>query len=259
MTSDHGERGSSPDSESREVQDRLILPLLVPLGAFLFAALIIYGLSRIYLDLNHRALGDVTMATPLALGVSMVILVLAWFFASARSIAAWQVGLAGAVAIALLTGGAIAAAVIDEPAPGEDHVTTTPPPDGTPAPTDGTPAPTDGTPGPTDGDAITIEMDDNVFIFDGEEEPTVPVPAGQAVQIGAVNVGRATHNIHVAGPDGEFGIATCKVGGEEPCTDPDLIPGGETGTLAVRFDAAGEFIFRCDVHPTQMTGTFEAQ
>ena len=102
-----------PD-EARETYERLALPLLVPVGVFLFSVLVIYGLSRIYLELNTANIGDVGMATPLAIGVSLAILGVAWYLASRPSVARWQMASVAAVSVALLTGGAIWAAVHDE-------------------------------------------------------------------------------------------------------------------------------------------------
>ncbi len=122
------------NGEEPEVHGRLVLPLLVPTIAFLFAVLVIYGLSRVYLELNEVSIGDVTMATPLALGVSLFILFAAWYLFSNRRAQPWQVAMIGAVAVAALTGGAVWAAVHEE---GEGTLVETPietPADGTPAP-----------------------------------------------------------------------------------------------------------------------------
>lgn len=107
---------SEREQEAHKVHERLAIPLLVPAVVFLFAVLTIYGLSRIYLDLNQYNIGDVTMATPLAIGVSLAILGGAMFLA-ARPRPLWQLGALGLVAVALLTGGSIWAAVHDEEQP----------------------------------------------------------------------------------------------------------------------------------------------
>jgi uncharacterized cupredoxin-like copper-binding protein len=100
-------------SPTPDVGDRLVLPLLIPVIVFLFAVLVIYGLSRIYLELNDISIGDVTMATPLAIAVSLFILFAAWYMASNRRVPMWQTAAIGMVAIGALTGGAIWAAVDD--------------------------------------------------------------------------------------------------------------------------------------------------
>ena len=102
--------GDSPEqehtSEPPDVHGRLALPLLIPVIAFLFAILLIYGLSRVFLELNETSIGDVTMATPAALGVSIFILFAAWHMASNRRMQQWQVVMIGSLAVAALTGGA---------------------------------------------------------------------------------------------------------------------------------------------------------
>src|SRR3990172_10946846 len=109
-----GTEGHEPSQEDREVHGRLALPLLIPALAFLFAVLVIYGLSRIYLELDTYKIGDVGMATPLAIGVSLVILLVSAYLATRPSISAWQVASIAVLAAALLTGGSIWAAVHEE-------------------------------------------------------------------------------------------------------------------------------------------------
>lgn len=114
----HEESPTDQERGSADVSERLAIPLLIPVIAFLFAVLVIYGLSRIYLELNDIKIGDVTMATPLAIGVSLFILFSAWFLASNRRVPMWQTASLGMVAVIAITGGAIWAAVDDR---GEDE------------------------------------------------------------------------------------------------------------------------------------------
>lgn len=107
---------SAPDS-SGDVHERLWLPLLIPMVIFAFAVLIIYGLSRIYLELNEISVGEVTMATPLAIVVTLYILFAAWYLANNRRVPMWQTASIAMVAVAFLTAGAIWAAVDDR----DDH------------------------------------------------------------------------------------------------------------------------------------------
>src|SRR3990172_566698 len=92
-----------PVDAATEVSERLALPLLLPLGVLAFALLVIYGLSRIYLEVNSD------VATPLAAGISVGILAIAWYLSSRPSIAAWQVASISVAAAALLTGGTLLA------------------------------------------------------------------------------------------------------------------------------------------------------
>ena len=105
---------TDPETDDDYVaHERLALPLLVPAGIFLFSILVIYGLSRIYLELNEIKIGDVTMATPLAIGAALAILVVAAYLAERPNVPRWQVASFAGVAVLLLTGGAIWAAVDD--------------------------------------------------------------------------------------------------------------------------------------------------
>jgi plastocyanin/mono/diheme cytochrome c family protein len=110
-----------------------------------------------------------------------------------------------------------------------------------------------GEPIPIEGE-VTMEMGDNFFQLDGQQSPILEVSVGQDVSINLVNNGLAIHNMHIAGVDDTYDAVFCEVGGDEVCSDPDLMAGGDTGTIAFRFDEAGTFDFRCDFHPVLMTG-----
>ena len=117
------DQNANPQEETTpDVGDRLVLPLMIPVIVFLFTILVIYGLSRIYLELNDITIGTVTMATPLAIGVSLFILFSAWYLASNRRVPMWQTASIGMIAVGAVTGGAIWAAV-DDRGEGEEHVT----------------------------------------------------------------------------------------------------------------------------------------
>ena len=120
MVNDH-EEAPPEREEGEEAHERIALPLLIPAIVFLFALLVIYGLSRIFLELSDFEIGGTTMATPLAIGVALAILGVAWYFAANPRLSQWVVASIVLGAVALLTGGAIIAAVHDE---GEkEHVT----------------------------------------------------------------------------------------------------------------------------------------
>ncbi len=116
--------------------------------------------------------------------------------------------------------------------------------------------PADG--GPTGG-AIAVSMGDNFFELDGQLEPDIAVPLGEQTTFDLTNDGFAIHNLHIAGTDNEYGDAFCETGGDEPCSDAALIAGAETGDITFSFDEPGTFVFRCDFHPIQMTGTITVQ
>jgi plastocyanin len=105
---------------------------------------------------------------------------------------------------------------------------------------------------PSDGvEAITVDVVQRDSFF---EPDTLTVRAGQTVTIRVENRGNLTHNLHVAGADNVF-----DAGGDDVVSDPSAMTGGETGELTVTFDEPGTFQFRCDFHPTIMTGEIVVQ
>jgi heme-degrading monooxygenase HmoA len=218
--------------EPEPVYNRLALALLVPLGVLAFALLVIYSLSRIYLEVSSEA------ATIIAAIVAVAILGFSWYFATNPRVPQWQIaGLAGVVVLALSAGGIYAAVEQADEEP-EAHAS---------------PTPGDGNGPPPE---TVLIMDDNVFIYGGEENPTIPVPASQDVSLDLRNDGTAVHNVHVS-LTGEFEENLCEGETEEPCSEPSSIDGGETGVLEFNLPA-GSYDYRCDFHPVEMTGTFEA-
>ncbi len=113
--------------------------------------------------------------------------------------------------------------------------------------------------GETAGAAIAVSMGDNFFELEGEREPDIPVPLGGQVTFNLTNDGFAIHNLHIAGTDNEYGDAFCETGGDEPCSDPNLFAGGDTGNITFSFDETGTFVFRCDFHPVEMVGTITVE
>ncbi len=170
-----------PTGEAPDVHGRLALPLLVPVIAFLFAMLLIYGLSRVFLELNETSIGDVSMATPAALGVSLFILFAAWYMASNRTMQRWQVMMIGSLAVAALTGGAIWAAVQDE---GGAEVSAN---GASETPVVETPAP--------DGAILVSLLDPNWAI------EVTPASAADPTTFAISNDGSAVHNLRVIRTD----------------------------------------------------------
>lgn len=109
-------------------------------------------------------------------------------------------------------------------------------------------APT-ATPPPLSTGTIKIDMKDNVF------SPKVfTVKAGDSVTFDAANVGKVPHNIRIAPLDGNYDSPQSVV------TDPEIVNAGKSGTLKWTVPTAtGTYKFRCDIHPTEMTGTITVQ
>jgi plastocyanin len=115
---------------------------------------------------------------------------------------------------------------------------------------DNTPEATgDDTGGPTGAataldDEVQVQADD--FRFNPE---TFALPAGAPSKIEVTNVGAAPHTLTIYS-DEEYN---------------DQVPGADTGTIGAGEDAsiettfdAGQYFFRCEIHPTQMEGEFTA-
>jgi heme-degrading monooxygenase HmoA len=219
----------------RSAMERVTLPILIPVGVLAFIVLVVYGLSRVYLEIG----GDT--AVGLAAGISIGVLVFAFYFANNPKAPGWQIGGVLAVCAAVLIGGAIWAVAEEDEAEG-DHEPNgangepTPPPDG------------------NGGDLIIFG--DNYFDFGGERNPAIPVPAGAEAVFMIENHGAVIHNLHVDGTNNSFTENPCAVGGDNNgCSDPNIVPGGTNATLTVQIDEPGSYNFRCDFHPVEMTGT----
>jgi plastocyanin len=232
---------------------RVALPLLLPLGILAFALLVIYGLSRVYLEIQ----GD--WAVALAAVLAIVVLLIAAYFASNPNAPGWQIGGVVALGVILLAGGAIwAVAEEDEgeategpgvEAPGGGEEPGGEEPGGEPPP--------GGGPGPGGG-PNTIAMGDNFFEFEGEQEPTITVPAGEETVFELANDGNSIHNMHVAA-GGEYDTDFCAPSDDDPCSDPNQIRSGDTGEITINIAEPGSYDFQCDFHAGEMTGTIEVQ
>lgn len=115
-----------------------------------------------------------------------------------------------------------------------------------------------GTPVPVEA-GFAMTLGDNFFEANGQQAPVLQVTPGQEVTLEIASNGTVPHNMHIAGDDNEYGEALCTAGGGEPCSDPANIPAGGTASITFTFAKAGTFDFRCDFHPTQMTGQILVQ
>jgi plastocyanin len=221
-----------PAEEATRARERVILPVVIPVGILAFCLLVIYGLSRVYLEIR----GD--GATALAAGIAIGVLIVSFYLANNPRASGFQIGAIVAIAAVVLAGGTIwAIANEDESEAGHEEpgVTATPEPGG------------------NGGGEQVINMFDNRF-----EETALTAPADEEVVYDVVNKGAAIHNVHVSNADGEYPSAFCTTGGETPCTDPARINGGNEGTLTFTLPA-GEYGFRCDFHPVEMVGTLTVE
>ena len=220
------------ESKRGVVYERFAFALLVPVGIVAFGLAIIYALSRVYLEIGNKP------STGLAAVIALLILLIAWYFASNPSAIKVQAPALALAVAALLIGGTVYAQVHEGPH-FEEHVEN---------------GGGEATP-PAGGGDFVLSLHDNFFEFNGQQAPTIQVGANVDVTIPLQNQGSALHNVHVAS-SGAFDAAFCTTGGPAPCSDPARIPGGAEGTLTFNLPP-GTYDFRCDFHAQEMTGTLE--
>jgi uncharacterized cupredoxin-like copper-binding protein len=228
-----------PDQEDEEGHERVVLPLVVPGLLFLFAVLVVYGLSRIYIDLNTWHYRAVSMATPLALGVSLVILATFTYLAG-KPVPRWQIGFIVLLAAGALTGGATWAAVHSEPSGSQVHASPTPPNGGTPLPT--------GT--------VAVTLHDAPFQITASPDS---IPPG-SVTFAVSNTGNVSHNFHIIKTDlaldklpidsTGFSVDLTQVNAIKNSKDID--PAG-SDTVAAQLDA-GKYVLICNVPSHYQSG-----
>jgi len=82
---------------------------------------------------------------------------------------------------------------------------------------------------------------------------TLEAPPNTDVTFTLTNNGRSPHNL----------AFYTNSSASEPLVDPDsigaIIRGGETAEVTFTTPAAGSYYFQCDLHPTEMKGTFEVR
>ncbi len=216
-----------PGQEDQEGHERVVLPLVVPALLFLFAVLVVYGLSRIYIDLNTWHYRTVSMATPLALGVSLLILLMFTYLAG-KPVPRWQIGFIVLLAAGALTGGATWAAVHSEPT--HEKVPVSPTPAGTVVP-----------------GSVQVTL---------SEFKVVPTPdsiAAGNVTFAVSNTGTVTHNFHIIktelAPDklpiDSTGFAVDLTQVDAVQNSKDIDPAG-TETVTAQLDA-GKYVLICNV------------
>jgi plastocyanin len=206
----------------KATRDRLVLPLLLPLGALVIIAIPVIGFSRILLSVSAHG------ATITALAVAVGIMLVAARLSSLPRIrAASLIGMLGAVAgIAMIAGG-VALATIGG---GEEG----------------------GPEGPKGPPATILTLTAPVGAASkGFAETKLDAPAGVPVTIKFDNQDSGTpHNVQVFSDKAH----TQGVGEEVPPFPGPAVKDVPLGTL----DEA-TYYFQCDVHPTTMNGTLEAK
>ncbi len=202
-----------------QLLDRLILPVMIPMGILVFIVVVLYCLSRILLALPEDA------APTVAIGVAIFI-VLAASYVATQPISRPAVVLLVAVPSVLLVGGGVWGEIEYDGAEGEGEAVVE-----------------NGGAGAV---SVSVAMGDNFF-----DPKAFAFAAGADVTFRLTNNGAAIHNMRLAGPDGVYDT------GDDAVSDPDLFRPGGKGTLSYRFETAGKISYRCDFHPVDMTGTIQ--
>jgi plastocyanin len=92
--------------------------------------------------------------------------------------------------------------------------------------------------------SVAVEMQDNRFV-----QNRIEAPMGQNVTVNLTNDGNSIHNMRLAGPDNRFDTS------DDNVSSPETVRSGQTATLSFNLASAGTYDFRCDFHPTDMTGS----
>lgn len=101
-------------------------------------------------------------------------------------------------------------------------------------------------------DLLMNESDGNVFVLDGESNPTLTVPAGEEITVNLTNDGAAIHNMRFGGEDNAFNTD------DDAVSDPNLVNPGDTAVLVFTAPSEpGTYKYQCDIHPTDMLGEIE--
>jgi plastocyanin len=95
---------------------------------------------------------------------------------------------------------------------------------------------------PADG---VVEVTIEGALFRGNN---IRIPFGQSVKIDVTNADDETHNLRLAGFDGEYQTE------DDAITAPDPIGPNGAGSLDFSPQVAGAYTFRCDYHPASMGG-----
>lgn len=197
-----------------EIRDRLILPILIPLGILVLVVVVLFSMSRILLAASSDA------APAIAIGIALAVLLGGTFFAT-QPVSRGQGVSMIAVPLVLLIAGGVWGQIEYSDKEGEHE--------------EGGPAVVSG--------AVPVEMGDNFF-----KPKELKVKAGDELSFELKNTGAAIHNMRLAGADNKYDS------GDDAVSDPDTVRAGAPATLKYKFSAPGAMDFRCDFHPTQMTG-----
>lgn len=208
----------APDTHP-ETRQGLLLPIAIPIGAFVVIALVLFGFSRVLLSVSAHA------ATVVALIVAVSIMVVATIVASRERLSNGALfSMVGVVAgIAMLAGGIAIVAIGsgEEAAGGGPQVVALAAPKGAAA--------------------------------TGFEPTTLSVAANAPIELDFSNQDPGIqHNVVI------FDVDPAKNPDAKPLFSGSLTSGPSETPYAVPALPAGSFFFHCEVHPGTMFGTIES-
>lgn len=218
---------------NREARDRLLLPLLIPVGGIAVILLLALGFSRILLGVPKVAAPYVALAVAIT-----VVLVSARIAALPRiRMSDLAAALGVSAGVAMLAGGLVAVSVGPAPERAADGEAAAP------APTAPSPLPTTpGAPCQPAGSELRVVAEGIAF-----DQGCLAAPAGKPFTIEFQNDDAGIpHNVAIYT---DPSATTSLFVGE-------IFAGPDGRTYQVPPLDPGTYFFRCDVHPTQMTGTF---
>jgi plastocyanin len=217
MTNEKPTPAPAPDAHP-ESRQGLLLPIAIPIGAFVIIALVLFGFSRVLLSVSAHA------ATAVALTVAIAIMVTATVVASRERLSNGALfSMIGAVAgVAMLAGGlAIVAIGTGKEAGGGAQVVALAAPKGAAA--------------------------------TGFQPTTLSVAANQPIELDFSNQDPGIqHNVVI------FDVDPAKNPDAKPLFSGSLVTGPSETPYAVPALPPGTFFFHCAVHPTTMIGTIQS-
>jgi plastocyanin len=228
----------------RETLDRAVLPVAIPVAAIIGIVFFVFFFSRILLAVAAlRDFGPI-LATAIALGMALNVLTACALVAALPRLRTTIVVVAVATAAVLLgSGGVLAMVVSPEARLGGEAAER--------GPEHGPPGGGGGGPGPScepSGNKLAITAPQGA-LSSGFDTKCLAAPAGKAFKVEFKNEDSAVHNwalFRDPSAQDQLGGATI----DEP------VASGESETYKVDALEPGRYFYRCDFHPTVMTGTF---
>lgn len=214
------EKSASAPGMHPETRQGLLLPIAIPIGAFVIIALVLFGFSRVLLSVSAHA------ATAVALVVAISIMVVATIVASRQRLSNGALfSMVGVVAgVAMLAGGIAIVAI-------------------------GTGEEAGGAGGPQ---VVALSAPKGAAVS-GFQPTTLSVAASEPIELDFSNQDPGIqHNVVI------FDVDPAKNPDAQPLFSGSLTSGPSETTYAVPALPAGSFFFHCEVHPGTMVGTIES-